>query len=169
MTIEHPSQFIFKLFLRHSGPAGSAETDMNTDSDVTPSTFRYTVPIGRSVLVQRINFQMVDDSMGAVDFGGIASGLSNGITIKVHNAEGGVMLDFLDGTTIKRNTDFCLLAGSDIVITELSGKDQLPVRWTVARAGAILRLISNQYIEIVVNDDLSGLDIFRAMLQGVYE
>ena len=169
MSGKHPSHFVFKLFTRLSGPAGTAEYDMNTDSDATASIFQYIVPVGQTHLIQRINFQLVDASVGALDFGGINGGLTNGLSIGAHNKETGLMIDFLDGMKIKFNTDFSLLAGADIQITELTGEDQLPIRWTIAKAGAPFRLQAQESLRITINDDLSPLDIFRAMVQGVRE
>jgi hypothetical protein len=170
MTIKRPGQFTYAFFKRESGPAGGSDSDMNVAASLaTPSVFSYVVPVGETLLVERVNFQMVDNSIGALDFGGISGGLDNGLTIKTYNHEGGAMVDFLNGEVIKRNADFSLLAGSDMVIAELQGKDQLPIQWSIGKAGAQMQLLARESIKIIINDDLSSIDIFRAMIQGVKE
>jgi hypothetical protein len=154
-----PSQFVFSN-LYNGGP------EMNVNGSITPSSHRYTVPAGKRTYVYRINLIILDASITASKFGGLGA-LSIGITIKAKDSDDVLLLDFLDGQTIKNNAEFCLLAGTDMKIGP--GTDSISIRWTIDKAGGSLILESGEYLEILVQDDLIGLTSFQAMLQGIIE
>jgi hypothetical protein len=156
-------ELYYKLF---KTAAGSPE--MNVDGS-TPVNFTVTGVSTGPVIIERINFSMTDIAMSYGDFGGLGDALTNGLEIKVFDGGNNELLDFTDGINIKANEDFTLLAGVDAAaITELGqGEDFLPVRWTIGKSGAPLILNTTDYIRIKVQDDISGLLVFRAMAQGV--
>ena len=159
-------QLLFK-FLKNA--AGSR--DMNVDGSSTPVPFYYEVPAGRNAEVSRVNFTVVDGAMGYGEFGGLGAALTNGLKVEIHNSSGVTLFDFLDGFTVKVNEDFDGLAGIDTVIHPVAGDDSMPVRWTISRAiprAHGLVLDAGQRIAITVQDDLSNLTKFRAMIQGRY-
>lgn len=155
-----PGQFIF------SGVKNGAAIEMNVNGSSTPVSYRYTVPADNRVYLYRVNFIMLDASITAAKFGGVAS-LTTGITIKLKNSSDALLLDFLDGQTIQNNTEFGLLAGVDVNIGP--GTDSLGVRWTINNAGGSLYMESGDYLEILIQDNLTGLTSFQAMLQGIIE
>lgn len=166
-----PANYVYTLLTRVSGPqsASTEDYDMDTDSDVTPSVFEYQVPAGKTFKHERINFEIVDGSIAPNSFGGVAGPLTNGCLFEIIDDDGSTqLLDFTGGLPIARNADFSLLAGVDTVITPAAGDDHLPIRFTVAKAGAPMLLTVGQRIRWTNRDDISGITVFRAMVQGVF-
>lgn len=73
-----PNNFVYKYLTHFSGPqaASGDDFDMNTNSAGTDTVFRLACPAGRMLELSRINFILVDTSIGPSDFGGIAGGLN---------------------------------------------------------------------------------------------
>ncbi len=147
----------------------STDENMAVDGSSTAVTFDYTCPAGKRALIHRINFFIVDNAMQYGRFGGLTAGLTNGLLIKAHDADDAVLLDFLNGETIQTNEDFTTLSGVDAIIEPTAGDDYLPIRWTIAKSGAELHLQPGQYIRLTVQDNLTGLTKFEAMVQGYLE
>lgn len=142
----------------------SASRDMVVDGSGTTVMFKYTAPA--QMEVQRINFTFLDAGMRNEYFGGIVA-LTNGLLVKGYDVDGSVLIDFLDGETIKVNAGFAALAGVDSVVTATVGADALPIRWTLSKAtGDAIELMKGQYIGITVQDALAGIDRLDALLQG---
>lgn len=159
-----PTNFVFTL-LRDTSPSH----DMTVDGSGTSVSFRYTVPAGRSFEFWRLTFHIIDGSVRADGFGGLAP-LSNGVLVRILNADESVQLDLSDNDPFVRHADFSHLAGIDVT-PDQSGvggaQDNVSVRWTVSRSGRAMLLASGQIIEFVIQDDLTGLTEFHAMVQGI--
>lgn len=139
----------------------------------TPTMYKVTAPGSGSLVVSRINFQIVDGSMTYGKFGGLTA-LTNGITIKAYDSGDNVLCDFTP-SPIKANEHWCKLAGIDAIAEPAAGDDFMPVRWTLTKAVPSydnldngIELAPGDYIGIYISDDLSGLTYFQGMLQGVY-
>lgn len=161
----NPDRFQYKLLRCVSGPqAASGENyDLNTDSDAVPSVFEYQA--SEQLKFARINFSFSDGSIGVNDFAGIAGGLANGCLFQIVGTDNSILLDFTDGAPIKQNFNFSLLAGIDVDIAP--GNDQLLIRFSIYKAGALMRLAAGQKIRWTNRDDLSSITNFRAMAQCV--
>jgi len=159
---------VFDFLTLISGPSGADSDDMITDyAGSVPSVFGYTVPAGQTLYLSRVNFLITDGGVKPDTFGGL-SALTNGCTVKIHDAAGTARLDFMAGQTIKANSQFAYLAGADIQPVAGTAIDSLPIRWTIGKAfsGRSLRLPQGWSIRWTNNDALTGLNEFRAMLQG---
>lgn len=157
----HPAQLYFEPF------KNGASYEMNVNGAVTAVEFKITVPEYQSLVLHRINLHVLDAGMRASYFGGIATPLTNGVNIKILDADGNTEKDFT--TTfgnIKQNSDFFMLAGIDGVVEASLGDDVLPIRWTVAKAGQPPAIGANGEMIITIQDDLTALTRFRAMAQG---
>ena len=157
-----PSRFIYK-YLSTGGPDG---VEMNVDGDPTPVNFYYIAD--QKCTITRFNLILVDSAMTWNDFGGVDISSGNGCLFQVEDAAGGVLLDFTDGQPLKSNADWSFLAGVDAVVTPAAGDDAMPVRFTIEKSGNQLNLQSDQRIHFSVRDDLSGITLFRIMVQGYY-
>ena len=156
-TAKESDAFIFEFF------RNGASRDMNVDG-TTPVNFDWVAAVDTNV--ERINFFIQDAGILPAKFGGLAE-LSTGCLIKALDTDGATVIkDFYDGETIKTHQEFNLLAGVDTGTTAATGDDVAPTRWTIANAGAKLLLLANQRIRFTVQDDLSALTKFYAMLQG---
>jgi hypothetical protein len=150
-------QFVFD-FLRNG-----ASRDMNVDG-TTPVNFDFVATADTNV--ERIMFFIEDGNIAPSKFGGV-SALATGCLLKVLDTDGTTVIkDFLDGETITTHPEFSLLAGVDIQPDAGAGDDVVPIRWTISKAGAKLLLLTDQRVRFTVQDDLTGLTKFYALLQG---
>lgn len=163
-----PTGFVYKFLRVVQGPlsASGDVRDLDTDSDPTPTLARYTVPDGSDLRLARINFIIADASIGTLEFGGLSQ-LTNGCLFRILDETESVIFDFFDGLPIVSNCDFSNLAGVDSLPATVAGVDGLPIRFTISRAGYHMRLKSGWSLEWVNQDDISGLNRFRIMVQGV--
>lgn len=165
-----PDEYVYEYLRRISGPASASGNlyDMDTDSDLQNSVFEYQVPTNQTFRLARVNFELVDGAMQVNRFGGINT-LASGCLFRIVNVGGSVtLLDFTNGVPIQRNADFAPLAGVDSVIEPAAGDDMLPVRFSIFKAGAPMLIAGGQRVQWTNRDDLSGLTVFRAMVQGVF-
>lgn len=161
-----PGQHVFK-FLRNS----SDSIEMNVNGSSSAVAFSWTVPSGRSFEFSRHCIVMIDGGIGYNEFGGLGATLTNGLKVEFKDASDAVLLDPLDGTTIKTNEDFGALAGTDNLAQPGVGDDSFPIRWTSTRAvpgGAGMAMVSGEKLVVTVQDNLTGLTKFRWMIQGAY-
>lgn len=133
--------------------------------------FNWVVPAGRVAKVERINWCLIDGSIRADGFGGLAPlDEGDGCLMQAIDEDGStVLLDFMDGEEIRRHAGFGLLAGVDVDTSGMGNDDDaLLIRWTLSAIGAPLELTAGQAIRFTVRADISDLTVFFAMLQGVY-
>jgi hypothetical protein len=75
----------------------------------------------------------------------------------------------MDQHAIKTGREFGHLAGTDVgpISTGVgTDPDVMFIRWSFFKTGFIPFLSGGQYIEILTQDDLSGMDEFDAVCQG---
>lgn len=141
---------------------GASSPDMNVDGSSTPVSFTAVPSTSKIFYVSRLIIYMEDASMNHSKFAGISGGITNGIDIKA--TEDGVERT-LQGS-ITRNGGFYNIA-HDIDIASAS-TDVFTMRWSFHRSGTWIRLkdSTSDNIKIVVNDDLTSVDVFKAVVQG---
>jgi hypothetical protein len=150
------------------------ETDgnlhMHIDGSVTPRRFLYPFYAwqkGENIIVTDVSITMIDNGMRPDRFGGINGGLANGITITVEDENDNVILDVMDGTTVKNNMEWSHLAGAGIGIWDKgTGADGFLIDWRPDSTGLSLRLKPGHRLVFTINDDLSSIAHFAAMVQG---
>lgn len=161
-----PCDFVYKL-LRNSAGSGEIAT--------TAQEFKYaagdtSTEGGNAVLYwARMVVQVVDAGVDVGDFGGISGGLLNGCLLKIHDADDSILLDCMDGETIKINGDWAHLAAIDVKAETSTGValDQFTVRWTVEKNGAAMALTQGQHISFTTQDDLSSLSHMHILVHGL--
>lgn len=98
--------------------------------------------------------------------------LTNGIQVRVQD-DGGTIVDLTAQETIVTNAGWGSYCGVDVDLkTWGSGDAFIIARWTFGKSGVPLRLdgdASNQRLEIVLNDDFTGLVNHAFNIQGYYE
>ncbi len=139
---------------------------MNVNGSSTPQAFKYICPPGEIAVIRRINIQMRATSLDFQDFGGITNGLTNGVTPGIYDANDNLLFDYTEGQNWKKNADIVLSAGIDVLPQTSAGADFLFTRWTLANSGGEPVLYPGEYFAFVINDDLTSLAIFCAMIQG---
>jgi len=152
---------IFK-FLRNT----SNSEEMSVDGSSTAVIFSISPGANVSWDVYRCSIHIVDASVSHGDFGGIASGITNGIKVEVLDGDDNQLFDFTDDFTIKTNGQWGHLAGIDVFIQTTAGDDLLIVRWTINRSGEPLRLNGTDKLAFTVQDDLTPLTHMAVMTQG---
>lgn len=139
--------------------------ELNIDGSSSSVDFDYVAEVDTAI--ERINIEIVDGSIRNDRFAGLAAALPNGLLFKVFDSDGTTELfDFCDNVPITITSDFVALAGTDSIIAQAAGDDSLPIRWTLGKSGKMLKLTAGQRFRITVQDDLSTITRFRAMVQG---
>jgi len=159
---KEPGELLFQYLLAAGGHI------MTVDGGTTPVKFKYTVPVGKKLDLVRVNTVIVDGGALVLEFGGITA-LTNGILIQAVDTNGTTVLNHFgtDLRPIKANYYWNFLAGIDAPIAVAVGDDMIPIRWTIAKAGAPLRLTAGQIFQYVIRDDIRALTDMSAMIQGV--
>ena len=146
-------------------------TEMNVDGSGTAQNFDYKVPAGtvyKRFLFSRLNIGIVDGGIGWGEFAGLGALLTNGLLLQILDDQSVVLQDF--GTTadpIKANENFIDLAGADAIAVPAAGDDAFPVRFSIFKSGNMMTLLPNYSVRLVVQDDLTDLSHFHAMVQGI--
>ena len=162
-----PDNFIYKWLRVATGTGQQGSVAMNLNSVTTGTVYEYEVPADKVFAFSRINFVIVDAAIAPAKFGGIAA-LPTGSTFQVIDADGSELLDFMDGVRIKTNPDFAGMAGADVMINISGGQDdQLPIRFSIFKAGRMMKLAAGQKIRWTNWDNLTGLTKFQTMVQGI--
>lgn len=155
-----PGGFIYSFM------SADNSVSLNTDAAGSVITFSYTVPAGRRAHISRMNMVIFDAGQRPSLFGGIAS-LTTGCRLISIDSAGAETFDFCNGQEIKTNADFAFLSGIDNETDTAPADDARYIRWTIEKAGHPLLLEETEGICMVIQDDLTGLDDFKILVQGV--
>lgn len=155
-------------------PNGSAvaavTTNMAVDGSVTTQVFQIgpTGPGSTAVTdVTRIMGHLLDSSaMDDGKFGGI-SALTNGCVLRKNN---GVIQNLWN---VKTNADLALIC-YDFNYNDKAGGGQYGANFRntyggQGARGVVLELLPGEYLEFLIQDDLTGLDEFTLMAQGHFK
>ena len=160
MTVDHP------VDNNYTTAATMEETEINmaVDGSTTPVSFKVAPPNSDKWQITRMIISMLDStSMDDGKFGGIAS-LDNGVLVRT------VKSGVVQTSTIWKNNG--AIAGD---MYDLNYADKAPAgqyglrgRWTFTRLGVIIELVGvdADYVEILIQDDLTDLDSFMIEAQG---
>lgn len=151
-------QVLFRYFKADNDQQSSPS--MNVNGSSTPINFEVGFPY--EWLLFRINIIIHDSAITTNTFGGLPA-LTNGLRILAVDANDNELQDFKDGQTIKANRDWVPLAGVDVYTVG----DMLAIRWTIAKAGSPIWFDGGGKMRVIVQDNLSGLDFFEMMAQGI--
>ncbi len=102
------------------------------------------------------------------DFGALPL-LTNGVLVTLRDENGNLLRDLCAGVPIARNEDWSALAGTDVKSRSgMSANDSLIIHWNFDDAfNAHVDLKPRQCLQIKVQDDLSSMTLFRAVIQGL--
>jgi hypothetical protein len=157
-------------YLSYSLNGAGASVDMNVDG-TTPKSFRTVAPAARRLAVHRVIMHMADVNIEFDKFAGLGAVLTNGIGVSIRDADDVELLDFMGGDPLVRTVDWSRLAGPDIglIQTGIGGDpDVLIMRWSLYRTGVIPILEPGEYMEFLIQDNLTGLSNFKATVHGWY-
>ena len=143
---------------------GSGNYNMNVNGSITPVNF-FIKPQANTVLyIARAIFILVDagsfDSGGWGNNGGVP--LQNGIDIVLHQNG----YDFAIDNKLKRHSDVAALCYDVSKYSWGSGDEWLTARLTFTKFHGFIELKENDYIKIVINDDLTYLKEQHITFEG---
>jgi hypothetical protein len=154
-----------------SGSAIAATTiNMNVDGSVTPQVFQIgpVAPASTSTVnITRIMGHLLDSSaMDDGKFGGIDA-LVNGCVLRKTD---GIITNLWN---VKTNADLALIC-YDFSYSDKAPGGQFGANFRNTYAsksghGVILELLAGEYLEVLIQDDLTGLDDFKMMAQGHFK
>lgn len=147
----------FGVFLLNGG-----SSDMTVDGSSTPVEFQNGPGTGKKWFVFSISVVIEDNSINFSKFGGIPA-LTNGVDLKVKEAGGSeeTIANF------KRNGDVHIFAPN--VRIESAASDILSIHSNIfENSGTTFQLknANNEFVKLVVNDDLTALEIFNFLIRG---
>lgn len=150
---------------------GTGTKNANGNYSVTADIFYIQPPIGTVYRIERMLVSYEDTAgMIATEYGNTSAALSNGVVIRVQD-DSGTITDLTDGSPVKTNAAWATMCFDADVKTWGSGNEVFVSRWTFARSGAAVVLDGglNQRLEIVLNDDMTGLISHSFLFQGNIE
>ncbi len=157
-----PENFLIE-FLRHKD-----SIEINVDGSVEPVDYEYRVPVGRQAVLTQINIILTHTTIDPSTFGALSE-LKEGIRLSFRDANDAVLRDLTGGRAIVRNADWRILAEVKTQSRLGSmGSDAISVQWNFPRTNAAAAVLkSGECLQLRVQDDLSSLDLFRCMVQGL--
>lgn len=162
ITVDTPSgnEFTSGIFV------GSSNVNLAVNGSSTPVKFNLKTgleDVPMTLELTRIMITILTSSGGGInDFGDISNGLTKGIYLRVKNSNTRTIFN------IKKNLEFAQIA------YDLTSFQALPFsnegyscRLTFARMNGALILPKNEDLELWVQDDLSSLVNFSAIVEGI--
>ena len=144
--------------------------NMNVNGSVTPQSFKIMPSNNQIWHLEIISIQMVMGSAGDNGLFGNLSELTRGVVLRKYD---GTTSQFYTSTVWKTNGDIFLDTGNINYSVRSSGGGSYGVNslGSFYQTGAVVRLDSSvgDYLEILVQDDLTGLTTFNAKVQGHIE
>lgn len=128
-------------------------------------SFKITVPANKTYSLENLKIYMASSSAFTTSgYGSSLANITNGWTIKVR--KDGVLTDILDGMVIKSNYDLEGIATSINRVSFSGLEDGFVVTVSFSEYGIPFYLKAAEYIEIVLNDDFSGLTKHQFIIKG---
>jgi hypothetical protein len=163
ITVDTPFDFAFGA----ASVVQSTTRELDVDGSSTTQVFTVNGPTtGAAVDITRIMIQMECASAADLSTFGDLTALTNGIVLRRNN---GVVNNIWN---VKKNSEFSNLAFDfDIFAASnpSSGIDGLKCRYTFAgqdKHGVAVRLATGETLEVLIQDDITGLDSFHIIAQG---
>lgn len=161
---------LLSRFLDDAGD-GTGAMVANGDYSSAEEIFFIQPPAATRFRIARLMVEIED--IGSVTGGkyGALSALTNGIQVRTQN-DSGTLVDLTNSLPVKTNANWGRFS-YDVFNTNFGGgaNDYVQARWSFIRFGQHIRLDgdANDRLEIVLNDDLSGLVSHTFMAQGFIE
>lgn len=149
---------------------GSGVKNAIGDYSSTPTKFLIKSKPGEMFFINRLLVSIEDDkTCDAEVYGSMASALTNGVEIK-ETANDALVVDITDGLPIKTNGEWGRICSSLEVKDwgPTAAYDYIQVCVTFGKCGQPLFIDgdSKEQLEIILNDDFSGLVAHHFMVQG---
>jgi hypothetical protein len=149
-----------------------ASLEMAVDGSTTPVRFAAVIPDmnDRAYMLQSIVIMMLDAVIEPTAFGGIAGGITNGITLTVEPVGGGVLNLLPEPATANWMIGIATPRGTGGV-TRIQGAatdDVISFVFEYDLAGFICLMRAGDKLVVTVSDDLTPLTAFRGAGHGYF-
>lgn len=161
----------FELSLTRGGAVIPITDDgTGTHTLETPFDFYYQTTANIDLTISKLRIFISDLTIAAdVDFGAIATGLTNGITVQHVSSADVLIQDLLEGATINTNSDIFQLCTDAAVKTTTSGNEMLLAEIDFERRNGMPVIIDGDNLEkfvVQVHDDLGDLVAMSFTIEG---
>lgn len=144
--------------------------NMKVNGSVTPQSFQIIPTTSEIWHIEMISLQMTHSSAGDNGLFGNLPALTRGVVLRYYN---GTTTEFSTLSVWKTNGDIFLDTGDVIYAARSGGGGSYGTNslGNIYQTGAVLRLdgTAGDYLEFLIQDDLTGLDSFTAKVQGHIE
>ncbi|MCK5133520.1 MAG: hypothetical protein KAR40_15375 [Candidatus Sabulitectum sp.] len=152
---------------------GTGNKNAIGDYSSTAQRFKLTNPTdsGRRMHLHRMIVQIRDSTdPSASEYGNLGAALTNGIHVRVRDANDNTLENLTDDEPIKTNADYARFC-YDSVIDNFKGTGDafVSVRWTLDKAGGPLILQPGQSFMVELSDSFVGINNHGFLLQGQYK
>ena len=155
---------LISRFLDTNGD-GSGTKNANGDYSGAAQAFFFD-PEDNYVNLTRMLICVVDTAgFQAEEYGNTGGVLANGIEVKLVDGST-TIVDFTDGLPVKTNSGWATFCHDAQLKEWGAGDELLTIRWTFSKSGRPLELHGDLRLEIVLNDDLTGLLGHYFVVQG---
>ena len=155
---------IFNEYMKNA--AGSANMAIDGSASATP--FYVSCPANTELLLERCLVTIYDTKgMEDNEYGDLGSSLSAGLSLKVMSSDGTPIADLTGGLPVKTNEGWARLC-YDFDLTNLTNTTNAvaKARWTFSKGGNPVFLTPGQRLEMIVDDNLTGLLSQYILVQG---
>jgi hypothetical protein len=154
----------FKIIDLTDDGTTTGNRNLNIDGSIIPKTYFYKPPVGKRLISGRLTFYMASGITFSDEKFGSISTLPNGLSVKVNGTE---IVNW------KTNIDINLSMYDNESPTAYGvDKKSMTGRWTFTNTVNGVRgieILETDGFEIVVRDDLTGLDFLMVSLHGQLE
>lgn len=148
---------------------GSGTNNANGDYSLAEEQFLLKDSARDSVEIERMI--VLIENVGAMDAAKYGNDitLTNGIILNLRDS-GDVLLETYTAFPVKTNSEWAGQCHDMVLHTFGIGNEIITVRWTFSKAGQPITvdLGAGEYLEMLLNDDFSGLVKHQFLLQGTY-
>ena len=156
-----PAADVRRLYLRNT----SGSRYMGVDGSTTPVEFKYTVPEEENLLLSGVTICLMDSFVYPNKFGNLDP-LDNGLLFRIMDDSAQVSLDMCDQEPIKVNADFAAIDSGVSIRMAGSAASLFTMAWRAQGDDEPIILPSGHSVSLVVRDDLTTIDYFRALVKG---
>lgn len=149
---------------------GTGTNSAIADSSGAPVSFKIKPGPDEVYFITRLIVTVEDAGGGsAAEYGNLGGALANGVQVRHSNGDGVVEWLTDPAYPVRTNATWGSYCYDVSMKTWGAGNDLLLVRWTFEKAGhpMILADGDGDFLEVVVNDDLTGLVDHRFLAQGI--
>jgi len=135
---------------------GSGTTNATGNYAAVATGFKMVCPSGKGHTITQLMIHIAGPTNFALTgYGSIAGGVTNGVVIQF--SLGGVLMSLNAGMPFKSNDDWAHASADVNHLTFVGGGDSLVIPFKIADFGIPLVLAAGDFIQVLLNDDFTGL------------